>query len=409
MSLGVIFFIFGIIYKYDIITNLVFAIGIIVANVPEGLLATVTVSLALTAQRMAGKMVLVKNLESVETLGSTSCICSDKTGTLTQNRMTVSHMYYNRKTVDAGINVQQHERNQAKEKPDEKMVLGYDHTADDFLTIVKTIVLGTSTFFSYTPSDDEIKQLHARMQKIPVADLENVTLSDEVTKDCKARLIAAEKKMLYIHRHCLGDASETGLVQFGQAVNDLDETRAKFPVHSYKDGDKDVECLIKFSSDIKFNLFIRDMNTADTEGNNLDDNLCVFMKGAPERILSRCSRILVGGEEIEFTDDLRQEVNEANSKFGSYGERVLAFARYRLPNDKYKKGQYKFDVKNWKSWGADPKKHLEDYANVEGSFPMHDLCLIGVVSLNDPPRLQVDLSVNKCRAAGIKVIMVTGD
>jgi sodium/potassium-transporting ATPase subunit alpha len=105
ITLGIIFFIFGVIYKYDYITNLVFMIGIIVANVPEGLLATVTVSLALTAKRMAGKMVLVKNLESVETLGSTSCICSDKTGTLTQNRMTVSHIFYNRKTVDAGINV----------------------------------------------------------------------------------------------------------------------------------------------------------------------------------------------------------------------------------------------------------------------------------------------------------------
>ena len=81
--LGVTFFFFGLAYGYGIITNLVFMIGIIVANVPEGLLATVTVSLALTAQRMAGKMVLVKNLESVETLGSTSCICSDKTGTLT--------------------------------------------------------------------------------------------------------------------------------------------------------------------------------------------------------------------------------------------------------------------------------------------------------------------------------------
>jgi len=105
MTLGVIFFIFGMIYKYPVITNLVFAIGIIVANVPEGLLATVTVALALTARKMADKMVLVKNLESVETLGSTSCICSDKTGTLTQNRMTVSHMFYNRGTVDAGTNL----------------------------------------------------------------------------------------------------------------------------------------------------------------------------------------------------------------------------------------------------------------------------------------------------------------
>jgi len=83
LILGITFFIFGVFYEYPPIMNLVFAIGIIVANVPEGLLATVTVSLALTAQRMAGKFVLVKNLESVETLGSTSCICSDKTGTLT--------------------------------------------------------------------------------------------------------------------------------------------------------------------------------------------------------------------------------------------------------------------------------------------------------------------------------------
>jgi P-type E1-E2 ATPase len=116
VTLGVTFFIFAEFRGYHIITNLVFMIGIIVANVPEGLLATVTVSLALTAQRMAGKYVLVKNLESVETLGSTSCICSDKTGTLTQNRMTVSHMFFNRQTVDADINLQVHQRNQAKPK-----------------------------------------------------------------------------------------------------------------------------------------------------------------------------------------------------------------------------------------------------------------------------------------------------
>jgi sodium/potassium-transporting ATPase subunit alpha len=162
--LGITFFIFGVIYEYDIITNLVFMIGIIVANVPEGLLATVTVSLALTAQRMAGKYVLVKNLESVETLGSTSCICSDKTGTLTQNRMTVSHLFFNRQVFDASTNQQVYNRNMAKprEERDTKIEIGYDDKDPGLLSLVQAIVLGTYTIFQYDPTDDECKQLYAR-------------------------------------------------------------------------------------------------------------------------------------------------------------------------------------------------------------------------------------------------------
>lgn len=93
IGLGVTFFSLGFILKYRNIkfifilvapiTNLIFAIGLIAANVPEGVIAAITVSLSLTAKRLATFKVLVKNLEGVETLGSTSCICSDKTGTLT--------------------------------------------------------------------------------------------------------------------------------------------------------------------------------------------------------------------------------------------------------------------------------------------------------------------------------------
>lgn len=83
-------------------------IGLIVANVPEGLFITVTVCLALAAKRMAERNVLVKNLQSVETLGSASCICSDKTGTLTQNRMTVSQLFYNQHIVDASVGYDKH-------------------------------------------------------------------------------------------------------------------------------------------------------------------------------------------------------------------------------------------------------------------------------------------------------------
>jgi hypothetical protein len=82
------------------------------------------------------------------------------------------------------------------------------------LALVQAVVLGTYTIFNYDPTDDEAKQLYARMKKVTVASIENYELSPAESKEMKARLKTAEESMLYTHRHCKVDASETGLVQF---------------------------------------------------------------------------------------------------------------------------------------------------------------------------------------------------
>src|SRR6185369_7102242 len=102
-------------------------------------------------------------------------------------------------------------------------------------------------------------------------------------------------------RRCDGDASETGLIKFCEPLMSLEETRKQYPTFEYigADGKSNV-CLIPFSSEIKFNLYIRDMNKNEKHPSKKSDNLMVIMKGAPERILKRCSTILINEEEREF-------------------------------------------------------------------------------------------------------------
>jgi hypothetical protein len=143
--------------------------------------------------------------------------------------MTVSHIFVDRRTIDADVNWQTHERNQQKEKPDEHIIPGYEMKDNEFMELTKAMVLSSSTFFTYDPSGDDCKKLYARCQGIPVSQVDELTSEQE--KEMRARLVVAEKRLLYINRFCKGDASETGLVQFAQPILDLDKTRDKYPIH----------------------------------------------------------------------------------------------------------------------------------------------------------------------------------
>merc|ERR1712003_162862 len=320
--LGVTFFIIAFILGYNWLDAVIFLIGIIVANVPEGLLATVTVCLTLTAKRMASKNCLVKNLEAVETLGSTSTICSDKTGTLTQNRMTVAHMWIDNKIVEADTSEDQSGSGSQAWK-----------TSSGWKTLERVAALCN-----------------------------------------RAEFKGGQEGVGILKREVNGDASEAAILKCTElSLGD---------VMGYRARNKKV-CEIPFNSTNKFQVSIH-----ETEDKN-DNRYLLVMKGAPERIVDRCSTIIVDGRELPMTEEWKNAFETAYMELGGLGERVLGFCDYMLPADKYPVG-YPFDA--------------EDV-----NFPLEGLRFVGLMSMIDPPRAAVPDAVAKCRSAGIKVIMVTGD
>merc|ERR1712061_275515 len=318
--LGVTFFIIAFILGYNWLDAVIFLIGIIVANVPEGLLATVTVCLTLTAKRMASKNCLVKNLEAVETLGSTSCICSDKTGTLTQNRMTVAHMWFDNKIQEADTS-------------EDQSGASFDKNAAGWKTLERVAMLCN-----------------------------------------RAEFKGGQQQVSILKKEVNGDASEAAILKCTELT--------KGNVMDYRAWNKKV-CEIPFNSQNKFQVSIH-----ETEDPN-EKRYRMVMKGAPERILERCSTIVIDGTERPLTQDWKNAFETAYMQLGGLGERVLGFCDFMLPADKYPKG-YPFDPD-------------------EENFPLSGLRFVGLMSMIDPPRAAVPDAVLKCRSAGIKVIMVTGD
>lgn len=268
-----------------LIDSLMIAVALAVAAIPEALSSIVTIVLSMSTQKMVKENAIIKNLGSVESLGCVSVICSDKTGTLTQNKMTPQTVWFYDTLMD---------------------ISGLDSRIHSHTVLLKSCLL------------------------------------------CNNAVINEDQR--------IGDPTELALIDLVNKYTENDEQFQNTAVRRLE---------LPFDSDRKL-MSVSSLNH-------------LYTKGAPDVVLTRCTHILSDGKEIPLTEEHRAAIERENSRCAENGLRVLGFA--------------------YKDFAGDTIT-LDDE---------HDLTFVALVSLMDPPRPESRDAVEKCKIAGIKPIMITGD
>lgn len=369
LTIGITFLIIAILTGYTVFESVIFTIGIIVANVPEGLLATVTLSLTITAERMASKAVLVKNTQTVETLGAVNVICSDKTGTLTQNHMIVRHAIFNSSKVTSTT--------QGREFTSQSL---FSSAAEEMAKRTASVLKpgisspqkgGDSIQMGQGPEwQTGIHPISAEgtigQRAKTSTELDKLLLCGALCNH--ATFAPGEKDKEITKRKTTSDPSEGAILKFCHSYLSVYEVRDQF---------KEVAC-IPFNSAAKWMATIHVAEVGHK----------IIIKGAPERVMERCSTH--GTKNQEMTAEIRTDIDEASREVAENGERVMAFAELDCP-----------DIPH----GFDFNTDEPDSYN----FPVKDFKFIGILSMEDPPRPEVPAAVQCCHEAGVQVVMVTGD
>lgn len=273
---------------------LMFSVAVAVAAIPEALSAIVTIVLSVGTNKMAKQHAIIRKLPAVETLGSASVIATDKTGTLTQNKMTVTDYF----------------------------------------------VPGNSN-----------KQLNGNPESWSASE----KLLVQIAVLCNDSYINNEGKEI-------GDPTEVALIHFANQNNkDYEEIRKTYP--------REEE--LPFDSDRKL------MSTVNT----IDNERLMLTKGGPDVMFSRASHVLIDGKEEPLTKERLNELQQENESFSRQALRVLAYGYKKLPKDQQSISE----------------------------SDEHELTLVGLTAMIDPPREEVYEAIRNATSAGIKTVMITGD
>ena len=291
LAICAVIFVIGLLQGKEIIDMFMTAVSLAVAVIPEGLVAVSTIVLAIGVQKMVKKHAIVKKLPAVETLGSSTVICSDKTGTLTQNKMTVEKVF----------------------------------------------------------CDDELQ------------DVKKVNTTEDFKKLVYNCMLCNDSRLLE-DGQLVGDPTETALVDMAFKLD--------YEQSIYRENPRVEE--VPFDSERKL------MTTV----NKKNGKYIVYTKGGVDELLKCCNSFLYKGEVRTSINNYAKWIRENNEKMAKDALRVLAFAYKELD-------------------------HMPSKAEMKTIES--DLTFIGMVGMIDPPRIEAKKAVEKCKKAGIKTVMITGD
>lgn len=319
----------GILRGEKLLTMLLAGISLAVAAIPEGLPAIVTISLALGVQRMLKRNALIRKLPAVETLGCASIICSDKTGTLTENKMTV------RKIYAAG-----HE---------------LDVTGSGYSTEGK--------FLMNNKSADPLR-------------IEEIRLCLEIGAMCNNSVCSAE------HSNAMGIGKLKSLfTKQSNMTIEGDPTEVALTIAAMKAGMTGSH-LNEYYHRVEELPFDSDRKCMSVVCKNSIGELFVFTKGAPDMIIDKCNRIMTSRGIVKIDNAAKRNIISSNDLMANSALRVMGLAYKKIEAGGYK---------------------------VESKSIEKDLVFVGLMGMIDPPRKEAIVAVQKCKLAGIKPVMITGD
>ena len=318
IAVGVVFLMiafFGLHLQLSV--SLLFMIGVMVSLVPEGFQVTLTLALALSSLAMSKRNVVVKRLSSVETLGSATVICTDKTGTITEGQMTVRHVWLGGSTLD---------------------VTGEGYEPEGAVLFQGTRVMASDRedFLKLC----EVASLDNTATIVPPLDIKKfrwTAIGD--TTEAALLVLAAKAGMQY--KEIIGSHPRIGMIPF-------DSSRKKMTsVHRTKEGET-----------------------------------VAYVKGAGQEVLANCTSVYWDRKVVPLTESLSDQISSQIDSFARGAYRVLALAMRKLD--------------------AEPREYSPQLIESQLTF-------VGLVAILDPPRAETPEAVRMARAAGIKVVMMTGD